>query len=47
MKAAFYGGRPWREKLEAVVMLPLIADCSAVVVEDAVGLWSRWPESST
>jgi hypothetical protein len=46
MKAAFYGGRPWREKLEAV-MLPLIADCGAVVVEDAVGLWSRWPESST
>ena|SRR5215469_536657 len=46
MKAAFYGGSQWLEELEAV-MLPLIADYGAVVVEDAVGLWNRWPEPPT
>ncbi len=43
MKEAFYGGRPWTEELEAL-MMPLIAEYGAVVVEDTAGLWGRWPE---
>ena len=45
MKEAFYDGRPWVEELEPV-MMPLIAEYGAVVVEDTAGLWDRWPEPS-
>jgi NIPSNAP len=43
MKDAFYGGRPWVGELEPV-MMPMIAEYGAVVVEDTAGLWRRWPE---
>lgn len=42
LKAAFYEGAEWLGGLEAEIM-PLLDDYSAVVVEDAVGLWSHWP----
>jgi quinol monooxygenase YgiN len=45
MKEAFYGGRPWVEELEPL-MMPLIAEYGAVVVEDTADLWRRWPEPS-
>ena len=45
LKEAFYGGRPWVEELEALVM-PLIAEYGAVVVEDTANLWGRWPDPS-
>jgi NIPSNAP len=45
MKEAFYGGRRWVEELEPV-MMPLIAEYGAVVVEDTADLWDRWPEPS-
>jgi hypothetical protein len=45
MKEAFYGGRPWLEELEPL-MMPLIAEYGAVVVKDTADLWGRWPDSS-
>ena len=45
MKEAFYGGRPWVEELEAL-MMPLIAEYGAVVVEDTADLWGCWLTSS-
>lgn len=42
LKASFYEGREWLDGLEAEAM-SMIADYSAVVVEDAADLWSRWP----
>jgi hypothetical protein len=45
MKEAFYGGRLWVEELEPL-MMPLIAEYGAVVVEDTADLWGRWPEPS-
>jgi hypothetical protein len=45
MKEAFYSGRPWVEELEPV-MMPLIAEYGAVVVEDTADLWGRWPQAS-
>jgi hypothetical protein len=45
MKEAFYGGRLWLEELEPL-MMPLIAEYGAVVVDDTADLWSRWPEPS-
>lgn len=44
LKAAFYEGPEWVGGLEAEIM-PLLDGYSAIVVEDAVGLWSRWPEA--
>jgi quinol monooxygenase YgiN len=45
LREAFYGGRPWVEELEPLIM-PLIAEYGVVVVEDTADLWRRWPESS-
>jgi hypothetical protein len=42
MTKAFYGGNLWADELAPVVM-PLIAEHSVVVIEDAPGLWERWP----
>ena len=42
LKAAFYDGDEWLDGLEAEAMA-LLEDYSAVVVEDAADLWSRWP----
>ncbi|HSJ83374.1 MAG TPA: hypothetical protein VLA91_06110 [Acidimicrobiia bacterium] len=45
MKDAFYGGELWLEELEEELM-PLIAAYESVLVEDHVGLWEVWPETS-
>jgi hypothetical protein len=45
MKEAFYGGRLWLDELEPL-MMPLIAEYGAVVVEDTADLWERWPQAS-
>jgi len=45
MKEAFYGGRLWLEELEPL-MMPLIAEYGAILVEDTADLWGRWPEPS-
>jgi hypothetical protein len=42
---AFYGSPLWVEELEPQLM-PLIAHCEAVLVEDEVSLWRTWPEAA-
>ena len=42
LKAAFYESDAWRHGLEDEAM-SMLDDCSAVVVDDAAGLWSNWP----
>jgi hypothetical protein len=42
LKASFYEGDQWLQGLQAQAMA-MIADYSAVVVDDAADLWSRWP----
>jgi hypothetical protein len=39
---AFYAGSLWTDELAPVVM-PLIAEHSVVLIEDAPGLVERWP----
>jgi hypothetical protein len=39
---ALYGSSEWTDELSAVV-LPLIADYSVALIDDAPGLWHRWP----
>lgn len=39
---AFYGSSQWTDELAGLV-LPLMAEHSVVVIEDAPGLWDRWP----
>lgn len=46
LKAEFYEGRDWLDRLEAQV-LPLLDDYSAVVVEDEADLWAQWPRPTT
>lgn len=45
LKASFYEGPAWLDGLEAVVM-PMLDDHSAVVVDDTLDLWSRWPAAT-
>ena len=42
LKAAFYEGDNWLGGLETEAM-PMLDDYSAVLVDDAADLWSRWP----
>lgn len=42
LRAAFYCGEEWLGGLEAATMA-MLDEYSAVAVEDAVGLWTRWP----
>lgn len=42
MTKAFYGGSLWTDELAGVVM-PLIDEHSVVLIEDAPGMWDRWP----
>jgi hypothetical protein len=42
MTTAFYGGSQWTDELADLVM-PLIAEHSVVLIEDAPALWERWP----
>jgi hypothetical protein len=42
MTKAFYSGSQWTDELAGLV-LPLIAEHSVAVIEDAPGLWGRWP----
>jgi hypothetical protein len=42
MTKAFYSGSQWTDELAGQV-LPLIAEHSVVLIEDAPGLWDRWP----
>ena len=42
LKAAFYEGADWLGGLSAEVM-PMLDDYGAVVVQDTIDLWSRWP----
>jgi len=46
LKAAFYEGTDWLGSLEAEV-LPMLADYSAVVVQDTADLWARWPAEAS
>ncbi|MGC2192755.1 MAG: NIPSNAP family protein [Candidatus Dormiibacterota bacterium] len=41
MRDAFYQGEPWLNELEGL-MMPLIADSTALVVEDSAELWQHW-----
>ncbi len=43
MTKALYGGAEWTDELAGIV-LPLIADHTVVLLDDAPSLWSRWPE---
>src|SRR6266545_548701 len=43
MRDAFYESELWLQELEPQLM-PLIASYEATIVEDAIGLWQRWPE---
>jgi hypothetical protein len=45
LKKAFYEGSEWTERLGEQLM-PLLADYSAVAVEDHDGLWHRWPKAT-
>jgi hypothetical protein len=45
MTKAFYGSAEWTDDLAGVV-LPLIADHTAVLLEDAPSLWNRWPDTT-
>lgn len=45
MTKAFYGSAEWTDDLAGVV-LPLIADHTVVLLDDAPSLLSRWPEST-
>jgi hypothetical protein len=45
MTKAFYGSAVWTDELAGIV-LPLIADQTAVLLDDAPSLWHRWPESA-
>ena len=45
MTKALYGSAEWTDELAGIV-LPLIADHTAVLLEDAPSLWSRWPSST-
>jgi hypothetical protein len=42
MTKAFYSGSQWTDELAGLV-LPLIAEHSVAVIEDAPGLCGRWP----
>jgi hypothetical protein len=42
MTKAFYSGSQWTDELAELVM-PLIAEHSVVLIEDAPGLCARWP----
>lgn len=42
MTKVFYGGSEWTDELAGLV-LPLIAEHTVVVIDDAPGLWDRWP----
>jgi NIPSNAP len=42
MTKAFYGGSQWTDELAGLVM-PLIAEHTVVLIEDAPRLWDRWP----
>jgi len=43
MTKALYGSKEWTDELAGVV-LPLIADHTAVLLDDTPSLLSRWPE---
>jgi hypothetical protein len=43
MLKAFYSSAEWTDELAGIV-LPLIADHTAVLLDDAPSLLSRWPE---
>lgn len=42
MTRAFYSGSQWTDELAGLI-LPLIAEHSVAVIEDAPGLCGRWP----
>jgi len=44
MRNAFYEGDLWLRELEPQLM-PLISGYEATLVEDAIGLWHRWPQA--
>ena len=43
MKEGFYGGSAWLDELEDIVM-PMLDDYRATLVDDAEGFWTAWPE---
>lgn len=43
MKKTFYGGSAWLDELEGIVM-PMLDDYKATLVDDTEGLWTAWPE---
>jgi len=45
MTKALYGGAEWTDGLAGIV-LPLIAEHTVAVLDDAPSLWSRWPDSA-
>jgi hypothetical protein len=42
MTKALYGGPAWTGEIAGLVP-PLIAEHTVVTIDDAPGLWSRWP----
>ena len=45
MTKAFYGSAEWTDELAGLV-LPLIAEHTVVLLDDAPSLWSRWPDAA-
>ena len=43
LKRAFYEGPEWTGELEELLM-PLLEEYAAVLVEDHDGVWERWPD---
>ncbi len=43
MIKTLYGGPVWKDELEGII-LPAITEHTVAVVDDAPGMWSRWPE---
>jgi hypothetical protein len=45
MTKAFYGSAEWTDDLAGIV-LPLIADHTVVLLDDAPSLWNNWPDTT-